>query len=62
MPMIVAFSMDAFSSVAGNATPPAWHASMPSGGSIHPITLVGDIVSSTSARAEDVNAAWRLPD
>jgi len=29
--------MDAFSSVAGHATSPAWHTSMPSGGGIHPI-------------------------
>jgi hypothetical protein len=31
--------MDAFSSVAGNPTSPAWHTSMPSGGGIHPITF-----------------------
>src|ERR1700741_3019942 len=37
IPIIVAFSMDAFSSVAGHATSPAWHTSMPSGGGIHPI-------------------------
>jgi hypothetical protein len=30
--------MDAFSAVAGYATSPAWHTSMPSGGGIHPIT------------------------
>jgi hypothetical protein len=35
--MIVAFSMDAVSSVAGHATSPPWHTSMPSGGGIHPI-------------------------
>jgi hypothetical protein len=35
--MIVTFSMDAFSAVAGHATSPAWHTSMPSGGGIHPI-------------------------
>jgi hypothetical protein len=29
--------MDAFSAVAGHATSPAWHSSMPSGGGIHPI-------------------------
>ena len=37
IPMIVAFSMDAFSSRAGHATAPARHTSMPSGGGIHPI-------------------------
>jgi hypothetical protein len=35
--MIVAFSMDAFSSEAGHATPPAWRTLTPSGGGIHPI-------------------------
>jgi hypothetical protein len=37
IPMIVAFSMDAFSAMAGHATLPAWHTSMPSAGGIHPI-------------------------
>jgi hypothetical protein len=44
MPMIVAFSMDAFSSVAGNATSPAWHTSMPSGGASTPSLLVGGLL------------------
>jgi hypothetical protein len=35
--MIVTFSMDAFSALAGYATSPAWHTSMPSGRGIHPI-------------------------
>jgi hypothetical protein len=37
--MIVAFSMDAFSAVAGYATSPAWHTSMPSGGASTPSKL-----------------------
>jgi hypothetical protein len=31
----LAFSLDAFSAVAGCATSPGWHTSMPSGGAIH---------------------------